>query len=978
MPSVYPVPRCVLAQTFLDNMNNRSSSESSNGSSSDEDRNTDVDEKHQQSPNRLQGRQQDYRHVHHLHHNPQHRQHQYAQQYHRRQHQQTQHRDGVTDLPLPSSLVLASGGLATTVEGGGTGDCNEAPHPAPGISSNTNYAQERQNYHHSQQHKMHDQQSYPYRRSGTNQHLGSSPSHSGNSMPSQMQQYQQQQQQRNMCYPRSSSVSSSSVPGSGAYQHPPPQQQQNNHYSSHAHAHAQMNRLEVMFPPLHDNDEDIGVNLEHKPSQRPDHPTLDQMLNTLKATTAPKPSDRVGGPSSQSANNTVERQLSRRCAPPPPLLIPASVVQTTSDKTDKRVSTVVPSLPSPESPSGLAIHLYVHHHHHHHSQEAVENKSGALSPSLLLLSPLTVEPSSTTTANTTLPPLLPSPVSPPLTTPQLVSLLPSANIPSLKDSISSSSATPLSSTNTKPLTPTEEDAPQAPLPWFNHPNSLANSSSSRPSRPIRLHQPRVRLPDPATSAHLLSTISQQDLSRLYVHAAHHLHSHQPIRRYVLMKMLMTQAELTQYGRLRAEMPRAPGPSTGALPKRTEFGTVENTGLGARCKVSSGLGRFVVTRKREEKEEEKEEKRRKRVQERVGVEEEEGEGKMNKSKKMSWSMPSFSLSALTGGRTAQHPKLVSLSERETHPLLPAAVIDEKDACRDSSSMQKDAHHRRKQVKRQDSGCYASSRRLEELELGGGGDRLQTRRRSLTRSLSMSSSSDYEMEDMDDDDDECVHEMEEIQLDRSIRQQDLSIEEEEQGEEGEADDYWTMLRQKNNRSRRRWIRMEDASVPEDKEDTSMYHYQHPSSQHQQQPSRHHHQQQPLQHQHLDQNAIQPSPPNLHHYQHNQRPQSISSSTSFLSPPASGSPKTLVRPPTKISISPSKSLNRVSNTHHRTQGRESRQTLPIMGAMAESGNGSSDTIGLSTGLLMVSLLFGFLYLIEGTNQFHNLQSALLSIIL
>ncbi|KAG0335992.1 hypothetical protein BG000_007034 [Podila horticola] len=598
-----------------------------------------------------------------------------------------------------------------------------------------------------------------------------------------------------------------------------------------------MSRLEAMFPPLHDNDNDMGeAPAEHKPAKRPDHPTLDQMLNTLKATTcASVASDRRVRQSPQSANNTVERELSRRSAPPPPLLIPASVVQTSSDKTDKRVSPVVPSLPSPESPSGLAIHLYVHHHHHHHSQETVE-KSGTTSPPLLLLSPLTIEPSSTTAVNIASPPLLPSPVSPPLAT-QLISLLPPANIPSLKDSTLSSSSTALSSSKIKSLTPTEEDT-LAPQPWFNHPNSLANSSSTRrPTRPIRLHQPRVRLPDAATSAHLLSTIYPEDLSRLYVHAAHHLHSHQPIRRYVMMKMLMTQAELTQYGRLRAEMPRAPGPSTGALPRRTGFGTLANTGLGAAVKVPSGLGRFMVAREREE-----EKRKRAQERERVGVEEEEGEGKMNKSKMLSWSMPSFSLSALTGG-TAKHARRVPLSGSESHPLLPAAAINEKDACRNSTK--KDGHHRRKQVKRQDSGCYASSRRLEELELGGGGDRLQTRRRSLTRSLSLSSS-DYEMEDMDDDEEDS--EIEEIQLDRST-QRDLSIEEEE---EGEADEYWTMLRQKNNRSRRRLIRMEDASAPEDKEDSTMYYYQqHPSSQQQQHPSRHQ-QQQPLQHQYSDQNA------------------------------------------------------------------------------------------------------------------------------
>ncbi|KAF9954853.1 hypothetical protein BGZ70_010437 [Mortierella alpina] len=57
-----------------------------------------------------------------------------------------------------------------------------------------------------------------------------------------------------------------------------------------------------------------------------------------------------------------------------------------------------------------------------------------------------------------------------------------------------------------------------------------------------------------------------------------------------MKMIMTQAELAQFGRLRADMPRAPGPSTGAKPRqRIGFGSEANTGLGARPKVPSKLG-----------------------------------------------------------------------------------------------------------------------------------------------------------------------------------------------------------------------------------------------------------------------------------------------------------------------------------------------------------------------------------------------------
>ncbi|KAF9029287.1 hypothetical protein BGZ52_003568 [Haplosporangium bisporale] len=969
--SVYPIPRCVLAQTFLDNINNQSES-SGSGSSSDEDRNTDVDEKYQQSPNRLQGRQQEYRHVHHHHQHPHRHQHQYTQQYHRPQQQQV-HRGGVSDVPLPSSLSLASGSLAMTVGGCGTGECNDAPLPVPGVSSNKNYAQERQQHYHSQlpSTEMHDQQSYlHHHRSGTNQHLGSTPSHSANPLP--LPTVQHHHQQRSLCYPHSSSsASSSSIPGSGAYQHQQPPQQQNNHHHYSSYAHSQMSRLEAMFPPLHDNEENMSEALEHKPVKRPEHPTLDQMLKTLKATTCATVSDRVGPSRTQSTNNAFEKELPRRRAPPPPLLIPASVVQTSSDKTEKRVSPVVPSLPSPESPSGLAIHLYVHHHHHHHSQETVEKSSGTTSPPLQLLSPLTIEsPSPTKTIIS--PPTLPSPVSPPLaTSPPLVSLLPSANIPSLKDSISTQSSNKI-----KSLTPTEEDT--QPLPWFNHPNSLANSSSAstrRPSRPIRLHQPRVRLPDPTTSAHLLSTISPQDLARLYVHAAHHLHSHQPIRHYVLMKMLMTQAELTQYGRLRAEMPRAPGPSTGALPKRTGFGTLANTGLGAQCKVASGLGRCVVTR----------EETKKRKVERVGVEEEEGEGKVMMKEKnknrMSWSMPLFSLRVLTG-RTTTANKLGSLAEKEVHPLLPPASIDETHDRKDSGNSSSSG--RRKQVKRQDSGCYASSRRLEELELGESGDErlLQTRRRSLTRSLSLtsSSSSDYEMEEMDDnnnDKDNSGQEMEEIQLDRTIRHS--LAEEEEQGGERKADDYWTMLRQKNNRSRRRLIRMEDAPVLDDKEDSNMYYYQQqsqfPSQQQQQHSSKHYQQQAP--HHYSDQNVIQHSSPSLHHYHHSQHPQSISSSTSYLSPPDSASPKNLARPPTKMSISPKTLIRRTSTHHHATRGRDNL-TLPIIGGVVTGGTDGSDAIGLSSGLLMVSLLFGFLYLIEGTNQFHSLQSALLSIIL
>ncbi|KAG0066360.1 hypothetical protein BGZ90_001436, partial [Linnemannia elongata] len=62
----------------------------------------------------------------------------------------------------------------------------------------------------------------------------------------------------------------------------------------------------------------------------------------------------------------------------------------------------------------------------------------------------------------------------------------------------------------------------------------------------------------------------------------------------MMKMIMTQAELAQYGRLRAEMPRAPGPSTGAQPKRNGFGSPAQSGFEFRPKRSSRLGRYMYS------------------------------------------------------------------------------------------------------------------------------------------------------------------------------------------------------------------------------------------------------------------------------------------------------------------------------------------------------------------------------------------------
>ncbi|KAK3821478.1 MAG: hypothetical protein J3Q66DRAFT_386313 [Benniella sp.] len=322
-------------------------------------------------------------------------------------------------------------------------------------------------------------------------------------------------------------------------------------------SYIEKNHLQAAYPPLHDNF-DNPSNLGQDP---------------------------------QIPSRIMSRMTKQPGLLPPPIQIPKLIQQPIDLVKDNRSALQNQQLPSPahsasspESPSSLAIHLYVHHHHHHHSQHELSftghDGSGSNVPTtpLVLLSPLTLPPAP---ALELLEPkvngIVPSLPSPPLlvdhnnNSESAVSLLPSPPIPC--------------SGVDKDI---EKDASSTELPWFTHPNSLANSCAppSLPTQPQsrrrrQIHRPQ--LPDPVLATQLLSTISPSDLARLYVHAAHHLHSHQPIRRYVLMKMIMTQAKLSQYGRLRAEMPRAPGPSTGAQPKRT-----------ARPKVPLKLGMYMTT------------------------------------------------------------------------------------------------------------------------------------------------------------------------------------------------------------------------------------------------------------------------------------------------------------------------------------------------------------------------------------------------
>ncbi|KAF9206218.1 hypothetical protein BGZ49_002818, partial [Haplosporangium sp. Z 27] len=468
-------------------------------------------------------------------------------------------------------------------------------------------------------HQYQQQQHYPYS--------------ADRNSPTEYQQQQQKQQYHHYQQPeRYSSHNQYPSPASGgdsgvsAYQHQHHQRQQlqqnlNHNYHSyhreqhgengryyHHNTHAEMNCLEAMFPPLHDPVV-VVENKMNQTIQSTDPIVVDHHHPLLQK----QPMVVVSAPpsTSPSPNGVAARRQSHLV--PPPIVIPKDLSLQAQKhqqqkqqcqgqenlKKQQQLPSPAQSAASPESPSSLAIHLYVHHHHHHHSQqqEQQQEHSPPLStnslanpsaPPLLLLSPLTIpletslpspplgsEPEIKTTTTNAVPvnsgnnnsnvpssPPSPTPEVLPLAAPrQVVSLLPPLTIPP-------SRAAEVNNNNiVSPTTPPVNGTSEAErLPWFTHPNSLANSNAS-------------------TKAN--------DISRLYVHAAHHLHSHQPIRKYVLMKMMMTQAELVQYGRLRAEMPRAPGPSTGAQPKRTGFGSIANTGLEARPKIPSKLGIFVM-------------------------------------------------------------------------------------------------------------------------------------------------------------------------------------------------------------------------------------------------------------------------------------------------------------------------------------------------------------------------------------------------
>ncbi|KAG9069474.1 hypothetical protein KI688_010377 [Linnemannia hyalina] len=818
---------------------------------------------------------------------------------------------------------------------------------------------------------------------------------------------------------------------SGAYEHPT----RHSHHTQHHHLHhnqiqhnhnhhqqqqqrysrADMSRLEAKFPPLHDSADDSSSSLTTSSTTSP---AAEAFMSALDQGIQ-RPSSHVG--LAVSPKPTRPQRLV-----PPPILIPKDIMQQNKlvvaapmmaqNQNQQHLPSPVPSATSPESPSSLAIHLYVHHHHHHHSQESSSSSavvlqdgttapsssgSASLSPSndsapMVLLSPLTFpHPSmdhplyqkqqqqqhlhgatkSAAAASLPSPPLsnpeielpqLPSP--PPV---QRVSLLPPLSIPSANNNSKTNNAllTPppliASSATKSDTTPTNDDTTST-LPWFNHPNSLANTTTKnqpnnnhyqqrRHRQQNRNHQPRSRLPDPTLASQLLSTISSKDLARLYVHAAHHLHSHQPIRRYVMMKMIMTQAELAQYGRLRAEMPRAPGPSTGAQPKRNGFGSPAQSGFEFRPKKSSRLGRYMYSAAAFAPVPAPAARWGTAASGRSWGDEEDmvmevWNEKAVVTKKKSTSLP----------WTQSLSSLVSLTKRKS---TPSSSTSSSSSSKPTSSVS-------------EPNLYCSSRRLEELELGHdhprranavlqqqqSGNRSSSRiRRRVVGGERMYSEDDYDNGEGSED----TETSDDFEGEEEDNFEDEELDEEQEEEEEKPSTYWSMLRTRSNNNQPRKRDRRNSSATDQHHKEARLHLSM-----QQQDKEHN----PYCQQQQKIISLQQLDPQVIIYTSSTKPNT--SSTTNKS-------KSSARRRTALNHTNDNngSLVPSSSSPYSSPNSSSSFHFPN-GTILPTGSGSAtapftETYGVS-GLLMLALFFVFLFLLEGTNQFYKVQSALLSIIL
>ncbi|KAF9571098.1 hypothetical protein EC968_001017 [Mortierella alpina] len=974
----HQIPRCVLAQSFLDNLSQNTHSDST-ADFEGQDRNTDLDVQYQGlvHANGPQGANQS--------------------------------RKTSTDLH-------------TAFQHGNA----EGTHHMPGIISNRSCARaeddtlrEGRRYHryeqrellqHLQRPPVHFQQQQQQQyEAGADQYL-SSPEY-----PPQQPQPGYQRQTHHGHSPSSTDA--------GAYQHQHGQHQQQQRQQR---IHAEMRHLESMFPPLHDSPleesergADTAASIVHtsveQTLQKPLASRARQIHMLPPPIVIPKES-----PQHHPSNHKEQYQQQQREAHP----------TTTTKSLHPLPSPPSSTKTSPDSPSSLAIHLYVHHHHHHHSQGTASpaaslNTSSQSSDLASPSAPHLPSPSTPAAGSTPLPltqdpecysendsgiASLPSPVSPsadaiPSTTPlvaprPLAPLLPSLAIPTSAASIS-------------PPTPDENEA-SSNLPWFNHPQSLANASSSTSlsqrhlppppqpqpqlvstqaklpeqaqvqAQPPRRHRHyRPQLPDPTLSQQLLSTISSKDLARLYVHAAHHLHSHQPIRHYVLMKMIMTQAELAQFGRLRADMPRAPGPSTGAKPRqRIGFGSEANTGLGARPKVPSKLGLHVSTIDYYHHNK----TLNNNSSSSIDDDDDDDDDKDNDGyyySRQPQNRPYPHLQPLSPSPLIKKKKIHNNSEQPTTSkkkgassvpwtqslssfvsLSSSALSQSKKRPLSLTLTLKTLQPQHPQIPRKSHSWYGTSpsRRFEEMELG---EPLEEQPGDI---------------DQEDDDEDCAE-------DDDDDDDDDDEEEEEEDEEAE-ENYWTALRRTNNRSQRGLTR--SASSIELRQPHDLEHldttarslsYKHHAVVDKQ--GHHRHQQHPQQqHKRLLYPLAIPLQPLLHQ----QQPSYPSSpnSTGHIHSLAMGKSKNARRragvPSSTATVSslPSSPVQRrIANM---SSSSSSLSTVPVASHSSWSSSWSffaPESFGFS-GLLMLSLFFCVLYLFEGTTHYYNLQSALLSIIL
>jgi hypothetical protein len=469
-----------------------------------------------------------------------------------------------------------------------------------------------------------------------------------------------------------------------------------------------------------------------------------------------------------------------------------------------------------------------------------------------------------------------------------------------------------------------------------------------------------------------------------------------------MKQIMTQAELIQYGRLRAEMPRAPGPSTGALPRRTGFGTEANKGLKARPKVSSNLvlGEVITAeRDDDEEEEEREEEEEEEVIKAMIVDMAQGRGEELRSMiRVPWTQSLPSLGSLSTS--------LSLKRKSTTTTTCSGAKKQQQKRPQSWYEGMLLGRRKKNAEEQEDD------EMDDIETGAGvgvGSLCHDKRSTLLNRRSKSSYSEPDLY--------SIRRLEELEFGgpppcrvvQGIGEDTVTTSTRKDRVEEEAEemmDYWTMIRSRNNRSRKRQIRSSESSPLEIEElepqgsmaTTSSTVYSRQSIPQQQYPR------------HMEEDetvCLEPYSAQLLMQQRSPLLPMVVSPLSRSGAAAAASYsqdlQEALLSPTSLTTATSKgSKNWSSSKRRNSQGTNNSNNNTLLPSSSLSSTSdsllSSSTSSISSssssfsipflsslpesqglsGWLMLSLLFGGVYLVHGTNHFYNLQSAFLSIIL